>query len=319
MNKRENWIDWSKTLLIFLMVLGHNDLPDWGRLWIYGFHMPAFFIISGYLYKERDWMKTLRGFVVPVFVFSLIRFLFYVLNQYRLGTMDWDCSLWGRCLLPFLKTNVENEVTLFSGVWFIVCLFICRLLCGDLWKVSSSRVLYAMGVCCFAFMCLEPLLPISANVKDFFLYRTIACLPFFVMGIFWKREKMIGLKFKPLLLLGLFMLYVILSQYQGYVEFYSGFYGVHYAVMAFVALIASYCLFCIACKLRASDVVTVLSMGTILILGVHKILINIMELVCKVGANGWWIASVVFSVCVMVICYGLIKLALRYCPLLLGK
>lgn len=319
MSSRESWVDWSKALLIFLMVLGHNDLPEWGRLWIYGFHMPAFFIISGYLFKARDWKKTLRGFAVPVLLFSLIRFLFYVLNQYRVGAMVWDCSLWERCLLPFFKTNVENEVTLFSGVWFIICLFFCRLLCGDLWKTASSRSLYGMGGLCFVFMCLEPLFMVPEYIKDCFLYRAIACLPFFVMGIYWKREKTVELKFNPLMLLAMFIFYVLLSQWQGYVEFYSGIYGVHYAVMTFVALTASYSLFGATRKLKSSHMITVWSMGTILILGVHKILINIMDLFFKIGAEGSLVAAVVSSVFVMIICYGLIRIALRYFPLLLGK
>lgn len=34
LKEREAWIDWSKTILIFLMVLGHNNLPVLERTWI---------------------------------------------------------------------------------------------------------------------------------------------------------------------------------------------------------------------------------------------------------------------------------------------
>lgn len=46
--KREDWIDISKTLLIFSMVVGHCQPDSWLRTLIYGCHMPAFFMISGY-------------------------------------------------------------------------------------------------------------------------------------------------------------------------------------------------------------------------------------------------------------------------------
>ena len=51
MKKRELWIDWSKMIGIFLVVLGHYNLEN--REWftfIYSFHMPLFFIMSGYLF-----------------------------------------------------------------------------------------------------------------------------------------------------------------------------------------------------------------------------------------------------------------------------
>ena len=47
--KRLNYLDYAKGIGILLVVLGHiynNSV----KLWIYSFHMPLFFIISGYLY-----------------------------------------------------------------------------------------------------------------------------------------------------------------------------------------------------------------------------------------------------------------------------
>lgn len=51
---RQNWIDWSKSIGIYLVVLGHcsffnKDIEGF----IYTFHMPLFFMISGYLYKDE--------------------------------------------------------------------------------------------------------------------------------------------------------------------------------------------------------------------------------------------------------------------------
>lgn len=54
MRKRIEYIDLAKAIAILLMVLGHcaslNDIPLI-RSVIYSFHMPLFFIISGYFFK----------------------------------------------------------------------------------------------------------------------------------------------------------------------------------------------------------------------------------------------------------------------------
>ncbi|MCF0193574.1 MAG: acyltransferase family protein [Bacteroidaceae bacterium] len=44
------WIDWAKARGIILVVLGHMHSPL--SHWIFVFHMPMFFMISGYLYKH---------------------------------------------------------------------------------------------------------------------------------------------------------------------------------------------------------------------------------------------------------------------------
>lgn len=78
---REAWIDWSKAILIWLMVLGHAGLSGVPRDFVYAFHMPAFFIISGFLYKPHSWWKTLKSFGIPILFFSAINLAFVVLKM----------------------------------------------------------------------------------------------------------------------------------------------------------------------------------------------------------------------------------------------
>ena len=63
--KRLDWIDIAKGIGIILVVLGHTLVPQVretgfaGFLWIfiYNFHMPLFFFLSGYLF-EKDFLTT---------------------------------------------------------------------------------------------------------------------------------------------------------------------------------------------------------------------------------------------------------------------
>lgn len=81
MNRIE-WIDIAKGIAIFLMVMGHTTIPEFGTKFIWSFHMPLFFIVSGYLYNEeknRDYflffLKISRNLLVPYLFFSVINYI----------------------------------------------------------------------------------------------------------------------------------------------------------------------------------------------------------------------------------------------------
>ena len=55
MTKRIIWLDIAKVITAFLVVYTHlftSDDPF--RLWVYTFHMPLFFLISGFFHKEKE-------------------------------------------------------------------------------------------------------------------------------------------------------------------------------------------------------------------------------------------------------------------------
>ena len=62
---RIEWIDYSKGILIILVIAGHAipefDLHlDYLAHFIYSFHMPAFFILSGYLFRYKKDINTVE-------------------------------------------------------------------------------------------------------------------------------------------------------------------------------------------------------------------------------------------------------------------
>lgn len=56
---RVDWIDLTKGIAIFLMVCGHTGLPGALSNWIWSFHMPLFFLMSGLLYKTDRYPSSL--------------------------------------------------------------------------------------------------------------------------------------------------------------------------------------------------------------------------------------------------------------------
>ena len=71
---REKWVDDVKVIACILVVLGHffqsmtkanilpeNDLYEWFETTIYYFHVPLFFICSGYLYQKYSKVNNVGG------------------------------------------------------------------------------------------------------------------------------------------------------------------------------------------------------------------------------------------------------------------
>ena len=86
-NKRKDYIDLARGLVILLMLVGHSGAPQLCTKMIYGFHMPFFFILSGYLYNYEKWDKCsirkliaskFKAYIVPYFVLCGINLFAYV-------------------------------------------------------------------------------------------------------------------------------------------------------------------------------------------------------------------------------------------------
>ena len=60
---RDQTLDIIKGVGIILMVIGHSGAPDYVHDVIYTFHMPLFFIASGWFFSERSLDDT-KGFAV---------------------------------------------------------------------------------------------------------------------------------------------------------------------------------------------------------------------------------------------------------------
>lgn len=55
--KRIDWVDMLKGIAIICVIIGHRTWSDYGALpcmlksWIYSFHMPLFFFLSGFVFS----------------------------------------------------------------------------------------------------------------------------------------------------------------------------------------------------------------------------------------------------------------------------
>lgn len=142
---RLHWIDALKGIGIMLVVFAHHSLPVALDTYIFSFHMPLFFFISGFLFdfekyagSAADFVKgRFKSLIVPYFCFALITCLFYFLldTGFQPGVPN----------IEFFEhiTPLENSILhgtyhiLYASgpmisynppLWFLSCLFVTELL-----------------------------------------------------------------------------------------------------------------------------------------------------------------------------------------------
>lgn len=145
--KRINWVDATKGFAMLLVMMGHTIVPKGIEVWLYTFHMPLFFFLSGYVFKTRDGESFLSfarrkvlSLVVPMLLFSIISILVNLVYYCAIlhnKTMS-------NVLESILGLFVQQRLERFSGsFWFLACLFVSEIIFYFLYRLRSKRVLFS--------------------------------------------------------------------------------------------------------------------------------------------------------------------------------
>lgn len=220
---------------------------------------------------------------------------------------------------PYWRCNYGEYISLFRGVWFVVVLFWMRLLLGDIPLFSFVRkYAYWFILILIAYMSLEFLFDShTKSLQNYYAYKVIGCMPFMIVGMILKkhRERLFSVsKWVLAMILAAFVLTVLIN---GAVDIWDYHFGKHYLLFFFAAVAASLVLFNLCKTWSHNRLVETFSHGTLLILGLHSPIIEISNNIFDVLHFPY--SCLASSVIVMVVCYYPIRIALRYCPAILGK
>lgn len=128
MSERLQWIDMAKGWGILLLIYGHVA-DDIFAKWLYTFHIPLFFFLSGYVFNpNKDW-KT--------FIYSKSKSL--LLPYISLGIPLILINLRYGFDFEFLITNFIVQERMFP-LWFITSLFIMLLIAYCIFNRFSSTL-----------------------------------------------------------------------------------------------------------------------------------------------------------------------------------
>lgn len=344
--KRVLWADYAKFIAIYLVVLGHADLsPGNFRNFIYLFHLPLFFLISGYFDNSSKYtfkpflFRNFKLLVVPYLCFNLINIPFSWTSIWLHPELYPNIDTAGKLLIcPLIGILLgDDSVTSFSylpcgPLWFLIALFFIKICFYFLHKFSCLlknnfvtiiywSMLFLLTVCLFLYF---RNLPHLYSLDSAFL-----SMPFYMVGFLMKKINfpiMYDNKIVSCTISFLIFLYIqLFGLSNGLVDIDAGVYGNNLIMFYLNGLLGSY-LVLVLCGLLTKPFKIVQDIGanTIVILGIHMITLRIVKFFMSYGLDIPISSmdinqSVVVSIVTLVLCFPFVSLVNRYAPWMVGK
>lgn len=144
---RITYIDLIKGFAIFLVVWGHIDTIQPIKSVIYSFHMPLFFILSGFFMNFQkgarvNVKKLLRNLIIPYFATGLfIRICTLIIDYYNGNALDYKDLL----SLPLVLWKWDNEVVSVGAIWFLFVLFLGKIYISFCYRSKFFITIISIG------------------------------------------------------------------------------------------------------------------------------------------------------------------------------
>lgn len=153
--QRIRWVDCAKGMTMLLVIIGHTVTKPAIRGIIFSFHMPLFFLLSGYTFSLScdlsQWMskqgKAFTKLLVPAFLVYFVRLPFLVLQD------KVTISVRNILLTLLFSSGTETSIAgcfipAMGMMWFLVALFLLRALYDGLHLLLHGK--YMFWVACTA-------------------------------------------------------------------------------------------------------------------------------------------------------------------------
>lgn len=199
---RDISLDIAKAICIILMVIGHSGCPKYLSDFMYLFHMPCFFFISGLLFSEKYFTnlsfgikKKLKSYYIPFIKWQLLFLLFH--NVFA------SCHIYDNsfALIDFAKRGLRivsmfGGEQLLGGFWFLISMTWAALIavafCYMLSKYNKLTNISISGGVIFLLLVafLEDYLPFK--IPSQFGPQTLLATAVFMTGYMFKRLDILG-------------------------------------------------------------------------------------------------------------------------------
>lgn len=331
--QRKVWIDWLKSIAIMFVIFGHLPMWDNGnKAFICSFHMSLFSIISGYLYKPSEsirsfFQKSIHTLLIPYLLFNILFYPYWYIMKSLKG---FDVSTLNTAVIkPLLGILLgQHESTISNAVngvtWFLIALFLTKIITEIIIRQKHKRIFFILATVLTIGLGLY--LNSQFISTTFTIQSFMKLMPFFFGGIMIKQidffEKY-NKKLYPLLAL-LFLGVWFLSIPYDVDPYRTPIQAISYYLVGF-----SGSLFIVSCcRLLNSfpnKIVYIISLGNIVIFGFHWMFIGTINFFLKkslgiegeIGYN--LIESIGLTLAITFLLYPIILIVRKYFPILMGK
>lgn len=328
--QRINWIDRVKAWCITVVVFCHLPQQEdtFYLQYLASVILSSFFFVSGYLKKPSASLSTsLKKYgyslLIPYIIYNAIYYPYW-LAKYAIEHGDVSFT---EILKPItgallLQLNSDFSCELNGVTWFLPALFLMHLITdicnrqrhGSAWMLGISLVVMVLY---------------GANKYYHFapyltFHGLIRSIPFFFMGNLLRNTHYLkGVCFKKDLLIGASMF--TLSLLMFYWHIHEDTFILHillYFIVNALSVFGIIHLFRMLNSIKIS-LVTCISYGTMVIFGLHRMLIGIIDYIIEKMLHLTDICysipqAVVLTMCIELALLPIIIYAKRHCPILLG-
>lgn len=332
MNGRINWIDWAKAFAVCSVVFCH--LPQ-SQEWFYYRYMQAttitvFFFVSGYLKKDHgsmsaNWKRYWSGLIAPYLLYNVLMYPYWFVRYYLQHGMPNMFAAMKPVIGAILFEHENAWAEPLNGpLWYLPAILIMHLIIDGCRKTKHLHLIM-IGLCIVSYFlyAANKEFEFLPNLTPMGLFRR---LPYYYLGYVMGQQKLFR-DIKPqreiLLLIGCFAMSLIFFEWHLHenrilihaVLFYPVNIGLLFALLCFCKLLDHW----------QWSFVTNLSIGTLVIIGVHIIPIGIVNFVVEHQrglaeyAGYYWYEALLITIFIIALLYPIILFAKKHAPMLIGK
>ena len=336
MKERINWIDWAKALAVCSVVFCH--LPQ-SQEWFYYRYLQAltmviFIFISGYLKKDRgsdkeNWKKYWFGLIIPYIIYNVVVYPYWILKYYLTNGALPDLFHAMRPLIGALLLEHESSFAepLNGPLWYLPAILIMHITI-DLCRKTKYQHWIMAGLCI-----LSVFLYGANKYWNFAPYLTpigiMRNLPYYYMGyLFGQYHLFRECHFRWDIIGCITCLSASILLFVWHLKaFYSGQHILHIALFYPINVLFLFGVL-YGCKVLngiRSSFITNLSIGTLVIIGLHIMLVTVANYTLEkaLGIYGTicyqWYTALPTAIAIVAILYPIILWAKQHFPFLLGR
>lgn len=324
---RVEWADISKGIGILLVVFAHLQIPGIILKFIFSFHMPLFVLISGYFFKPEKLSGNVKKLLCCYFSLGIITSLVYTLyNKYSV--------LWFfKSLLKMLLggTAAHYRIDAAPALWFITALIVIEMIAYLTDKIPYSLI--PVSLVCIA----TAMILIRFDFSDYIPFNIVPALflfPFYSAGILLKKQKVSaifnkiegsGFIIKLVICIILGAATFIISHYNNLVNIFRCDYGKSVILYYFSSFTGTFMIIIFSMilseiKLKTMNLLKWFGKNTVVIMGVHQLLIFIFDAYFTVFSGyKHYLAIIVEFLLIMLLSSLITKLINKFAPFLIGK